>query len=69
MKKTILNVSLFVVLMTSCAKNKCADCHYDAPAGEIEMGTYCGDELKNLEALGTYTDSLGNTFVVHCGEH
>ncbi|MEY2651484.1 MAG: hypothetical protein RLZZ321_576 [Bacteroidota bacterium] len=69
MKKTILSVSLFVVLMTSCAKNKCADCHYDAPAGEIEMGTYCGDELKNLEALGTYTDSLGNTFVVHCGEH
>ncbi|MEN9421509.1 MAG: hypothetical protein ACO29Z_03375 [Crocinitomicaceae bacterium] len=69
MKKTILSVSLFVVLMTSCAKNKCADCHYDAPAGEIEMGTYCGDELKNLEALGTYTDSLGNTYVVHCGEH
>ncbi|MEY4973542.1 MAG: hypothetical protein RLZZ55_329 [Bacteroidota bacterium] len=69
MKKTILSVSLFVVLMTSCAKNKCADCHYDAPAGEIEMGTYCEDELKNLEALGTYTDSLGNTFVVHCGEH
>lgn len=69
MKKTILSVSLFLVLMTSCAKNKCADCHYDAPAGEIEMGTYCGDELKNLEALGTYTDSLGNTFVVHCGEH
>jgi hypothetical protein len=55
--------------MTSCAKNKCADCHYDAPAGEIEMGTYCGDELKNLEELGTYTDSLGNTYVVHCGEH
>jgi nitrous oxide reductase accessory protein NosL len=69
MKKTILSVSLFVALVTSCAKNKCADCHYDAPAGEIEMGTYCGDELKNLEALGTYTDSLGNTFVVHCGEH
>lgn len=69
MKKTILSFSLFVVLMTSCAKNKCADCHYDAPAGEIEMGTYCGDELKNLEALGTYTDSLGNTYVVHCGEH
>ncbi len=69
MKKTILSISLFMVLMTSCAKNKCADCHYDAPAGEIEMGTYCGDELKNLEAMGMYTDSLGNTFVVHCGEH
>ncbi|MEY3682539.1 MAG: hypothetical protein RLZZ289_1068, partial [Bacteroidota bacterium] len=37
MKKTFLSISLFVVLMTSCAKNKCADCHYDAPAGEVEM--------------------------------
>ena len=24
---------------------------------------------KNLEELGTYTDSLGNSYVVHCGEH
>jgi hypothetical protein len=57
------------LLSVSCAKNKCAECHYDAPSGEIESGTYCGDDLKNLEELGTYTDSLGATYVVHCGEH
>ncbi|MEY4805130.1 MAG: hypothetical protein RL331_1652 [Bacteroidota bacterium] len=69
MKKLILSVSILGLLSVSCAKNKCAECHYDAPSGEIELGTYCGDHLKNLEALGTYTDSLGATYVVHCGEH
>ena len=69
MKKTLLIVATVGFLSASCGKNKCAECHYDAPAGEVEMGTYCGDELRNLEDLGTYTDSLGNTFVVHCGEH
>lgn len=69
MKKLILSVSILGLLSVSCAKNKCAECHYDAPSGEIELGTYCGDDLKNLEALGTYTDSLGTTYVVHCGEH
>jgi hypothetical protein len=69
MKKLILSVSILGLLSVSCAKNKCAECHYDAPSGEIELGTYCGDDLKNLEDLGTYTDSLGTTYVVHCGEH
>jgi hypothetical protein len=68
-KKLILSVSLLCLLSISCAKNKCAECHYDAPSGEIELGTYCGDDLKNLEELGTYTDTLGATYVVHCGEH
>jgi hypothetical protein len=61
MKKLFLSVSVLGLLGVSCAKNKCAECHYDAPSGEVE--------LKNLEALGTYTDSLGATYVVHCGEH
>lgn len=69
MNKLILSVSLLGLLSISCAKNKCAECHYDAPSGEIELGTYCGDDLKNLEELGTYTDTLGATYVVHCGEH
>jgi hypothetical protein len=69
MKKLILSGSILGLLSVSCAKNKCAECHYDAPSGEIELGTYCGDDLKNLEELGTYTDSLGATYVVHCGEH
>jgi hypothetical protein len=69
MKKLILSAAIWGFLTLSCSKNKCAECHYDAPAGEVEMGTYCGDELRDLEELGTFTDSLGNTFEVHCGEH
>lgn len=69
MKKTLLIAAAVGFLSASCGKNKCAECHYDGPAGEVEMGAFCGDELHDLEELGTYTDSLGNTFVVHCGEH
>lgn len=69
MKKLMLSISVLGLLSVSCAKNKCAECHYDAPTGEVEMGTYCGDDLRDLEALGTFIDSLGNTYVVHCGEH
>lgn len=69
MKKLILSAAVLGFLTLSCGKNKCAECHYDAPAGEVEMGTYCADELKNLEELGTFTDSLGNIYEVHCGEH
>lgn len=69
MKKTLLIAVAVVFLSASCGKNKCAECHYDGPAGEVEMGAFCSDELHDLEELGTYTDSLGNTYVVHCGEH
>jgi hypothetical protein len=69
MKKLVFSVSVLGLLSVSCAKNKCAECHYDAPTGEIELGTFCADDLKNLEELGTYTDSLGATYEVHCGEH
>ena len=70
--KSISFVLLFpigILLSTaSCNKNKCADCHYDKAGAEIEMGEYCGDDLKQLEALGTYTDSTG-IYTVHCEEH
>jgi hypothetical protein len=69
MKKLILSAAVLGLLTLSCGKNKCAECHYDAPSGEVEMGTYCGDELRELEELGTFTDSLGITYEVHCGEH
>jgi hypothetical protein len=69
MKKVIFSFSFLVLLLSSCDKNKCAECHYDAPTGEIEMGVYCGDSLRDIEELGTYTDTLGNSYVVHCGEH
>jgi hypothetical protein len=69
MKKMILSMGILAFIGFSCAKNKCAECHYDAPNGEVSMGTYCGEELKNIEELGQYTDTLGQTYVVHCGEH
>jgi len=69
MKKLILSAVLLSLITISCDKNKCAACHYDGPTGEVEMGTFCGDSLHDLEELGTYTDSLGTSYVVHCGEH
>jgi hypothetical protein len=69
MKKITFSSILFVIILSACGKNKCAECHYDGPSGEVEMGVYCGDSLSNLEELGTYTDTLGNAYVVHCGEH
>ncbi|MEY4659086.1 MAG: hypothetical protein ACO29Q_01080 [Crocinitomicaceae bacterium] len=59
---------IVMVFSSSCSKNKCHDCHYDKAGMEIELGEYCGDELKQLEALGTFTDSTG-TYTVHCHEH
>lgn len=69
MKKSILSFAAIAIIFSSCAKNKCAECHYDAPTGEVEMGVYCGDSLQAIEELGTYTDTSGAIFVVHCGEH
>lgn len=69
MKNKILSVASVSILLTSCAKNKCAECHFDGPTGEVEMGVFCGDSLRNLEEVGTHTDTLGNVYVVHCGEH
>ena len=59
---------IVMVLLSSCSKNKCHDCHYDKAGMEIELGEYCGDELKQLEALGTFKDSTG-TYTVFCHEH
>jgi len=71
MKKLVLNVAPFLFagfLVISCDKNKCHECHYDKNGSEVELGEKCGQELKDLEALGTFTDSTGN-YVVHCDEH
>ena len=65
---TFIIVTTFLSL-TACNKNKCYDCHYDGPNGtEVEMGQYCGTDAQELENSG-YTDSLGNNYTVHCGEH
>jgi hypothetical protein len=71
MKKLILGTTpLFCVLFfnSACKRNECHDCHYDKNGAEVEMGEYCGKDLENLEAQGTYTDSTG-TYEVHCHGH
>lgn len=71
MKKVVLLSAFalsFLVTTSSCSKNKCHECHYDKSGLTIDMGEYCGDDLKQLETVGTYTDSTG-TYTVHCEEH
>lgn len=67
--KTISTIATVaaIVLLTSCKKNKCYECHYDGPNGEVEIGEKCGDDVKNLEQNGFVTDSV--TYEAHCGEH
>lgn len=67
--KTILKITAVATLfmLVSCKKNKCYECHYDGPNGEVEMGEKCGDEVRDLEQNGYVTDSV--TYTVHCGEH
>ena len=68
MKKVVFSVAFIatsLILVTSCNKNKCHECHYDDASGnEIPLGEKCGDEIETLEATG-YTDTTGN-YVVHC---
>lgn len=54
--------------LNSCGKNKCHECHYDLNGQEVDLGEYCGDDLKSMEANG-YTDSLGVLHEVHCHKH
>ena len=64
MKKLVL---VFAVGMAFASCKKCHDCHYDTPAGEVEIGEFCGDDLEAIENDG-YT--LGDTvYTAHCEEH
>ena len=67
MMLSILVISSLVLIVLSCAKNKCHDCHYDKNGSEVELGEKCGDELESLEANG-YSDTTG-TYTVHCHGH
>jgi len=69
MKKSIkiLGVGVVMALAVSCNKNKCYECHYDGPNGEVEIGEKCGDDVKALEENGYTVDSV--TYEAHCGEH
>lgn len=64
--KLVLGVSLIAFSFSSCKKDKCAECHYDGPNGEVELGQKCNDEIEDLEKNG-YTTG-GQTYTVHCGE-
>jgi len=69
MKKVVrlaLPVVAFAALaLTSC--KKCEECHYDGPNGEVEIGEYCDDDLKERELNGYDVD--GVMYEVHCHEH
>ncbi|PKR81852.1 hypothetical protein CW751_00500 [Brumimicrobium salinarum] len=67
MKKSIVLSTVLVssLFFTSC--KKCAECHYDSPNGEVEIGEYCGDELEEIEQSGTIVN--GTQFEVHCHDH
>lgn len=68
MKRTIIAATAVGILaLVSCNKNKCYECHYDGPNGEVEIGEKCGDEVKELEENGYTVDSV--TYEAHCGEH
>ena len=67
-KVNIIIAAVALVVMSSCHKDECHDCHYDGPNGEVELGEYSGQAAEDLENTG-YTDSTGTTYTVHCGEH
>lgn len=65
---SLILLGLSVVVITSCKKNNCHECHYEDDAGqEVELGEKCGDELEDLEANGITVD--GTKREVHCHEH
>jgi hypothetical protein len=64
--KTSVVTGLLILGVTSCKKDECAECHYDGPNGEIELGQKCNDEIEDLEKNG-YA-KYGQTYTFHCGE-
>jgi hypothetical protein len=64
----ITGIALFgSMLLFSCAKNKCAECHYDYQSTLVEIGEKCGDSLKAVEANGIIVNDT--LYEVHCHEH
>ncbi len=69
LKKIVgFTIVLSIAVLSSCGKNKCETCDYYKNNEDIELGEYCGDDLKDIEKNG-YTDSTGTTYDVHCGGH
>lgn len=61
----IVLIGMGVFAFTSC--KKCAECHYDGPNGEVELGEYCDDDLHEMEENGYVVGDT--TYEVHCHEH
>lgn len=64
----IASTLVLIIVISSCKKEECHECHYDDNGGEVELGSYCGDDLEEIEANG-YVDSNGDNHEVHCHEH
>lgn len=67
--KTTIIATLTIGLIVLSACKKCAECHYDSPNGEVEIGEYCKDDLEAVEANGHYDSTNDTTYEVHCSEH
>jgi hypothetical protein len=65
--KTILALAATAVLFSMGSCKKCAECHYDLNDTEVEIGEYCGDDLKEIEKSGYQVN--GQTLEVHCHDH
>lgn len=59
--------AVITLVLASCKKEECHECHYEYNGQEVELGERCGDDLKNLEASGYAVD--GTVYDVHCHEH
>jgi len=65
-KKLLIGGTLMLGLaFTSC--KKCAECHYDGPEGQVNIGEYCGQDLEFIENDG-YTVNE-EKYEVHCHDH
>ncbi|MDX1651211.1 MAG: hypothetical protein R3277_01890 [Brumimicrobium sp.] len=67
MKKLILILPAFALMVVLSSCMKCEECHYDGPNGEVELGELCGDELEESEKNGVMVGDT--TYEVHCHGH
>lgn len=66
--KFMFSAVLFgAVVLSSCKKDECHDCHYDINNSMVELGLKCNDDLKSAEKNGIVID--GQKYDIHCHEH
>lgn len=67
MKKSLVVAAVAVLSLVACKKDECHACHYEINEVEVEIGTKCGDDLKQAEKEGILVD--GVKYDVHCHDH